>query len=362
MPRLAVVIAAVAMLAGCMKYNADLTVNGDLEVTGTLEIAMQTSALETMGMSKDDFLQQMTSGTDDAPEGVTVEQIDDGEYVGMRVVMDDVPASEFQGTDEGQSFTFTKNDDDDTITFSMPSFTSTLGDLDSSGTDLGADPATLLDEGTIVVTFPGKVLEAPGADIDGNTATWDLTSYTEALTATAEAGGSAGGFPIWIVVVLLAFLVVVALVVWFVLRNRKNGGPDAAAAYAGAYAGAGGGAAGGAGVVPAVPGAPTSPEAAPWAQPQAPAQPVAPTAPSESAAPQAQPSQPWDRPAAPPAPSEPQAQPSQPWDRPAEPTAPTTPAAPDGEPTSGEPDGEPTPTEPDGEPKPPTQPWGPPSS
>ncbi len=90
--------------------------------------------------------------------------------------------------------------------------------------------AEMVSDYEIKVTFPGKVVEASGsAKINGNTVIWDdprEALASEGLYAKAKKGGGLSGLP-WlpIAITLLVLLAAAGLVVFLVLRNKKNAQP-----------------------------------------------------------------------------------------------------------------------------------------
>ena len=87
-------------------------------------------------------------------------------------------------------------------------------------------------------TFPGAIIEASGGEVDGNSVTFtDVNEVTQGVDIRADASS----FP-WVIVVVAVlilgflFLVVLAAVVFFVLRARRN--KSTPAAVPGAYSAA----------------------------------------------------------------------------------------------------------------------------
>jgi hypothetical protein len=103
------------------------------------------------------------------------------------------------------------------------------GDASSS-----AMAKSMFDEASVTFTFPGKVVEANGATVDGNKATFDmLTVKDTAVQAKAEANA---GIPMWIIWILIAVLVIAAaLVLLFVLLRKRSARQEPALAGAAPY-------------------------------------------------------------------------------------------------------------------------------
>lgn len=90
-----------------------------------------------------------------------------------------------------------------------------IGDFEVSG-DASETAETVM----LKITAPGKITEAPGATIDGKTATWNLSEYDESnIRFEAKAGNSLAT-----VVGLIAGILLVAGIVLAVWWNRKGKG------------------------------------------------------------------------------------------------------------------------------------------
>ncbi len=93
---------------------------------------------------------------------------------------------------------------------------------------------SMFDEASVKFTFPGKVVEANGATVDGNTATFDMLALNGTVVqAKAEANA---GIPMWIIWILVAVLVIAgALVLLFVLLRKRSARQEPALAGATPY-------------------------------------------------------------------------------------------------------------------------------
>ncbi|SLN00799.1 EGFR-like transmembrane domain-containing protein [Brevibacterium yomogidense] len=243
-PLAATALAAVllVLLSGCVKLNADFQVDAEENLTGAMEILVDPVALEDMGspdpsQELDDAVQEAQSDPE-VPEGTTVERVDDEEgYIGMRVAFDAVPASEFQSGGGGLGDVGVEGiqveSTDGEITFSMTNpLVAGMDSADPYGSTSGMPSArSMFDEAVVSVTFPGSVVSADGAEVDGSTATWNLREYDgDTLSATGEASS----FP-WVTVLIIAGVVVLLLIIagvivlLVVLRRKKArqaGGPQ----------------------------------------------------------------------------------------------------------------------------------------
>ena len=84
-------LAVMALLSSCVKYNTDISVTADLEISGQVDFLIQESALESMGSTPEDFTSEAFDTTD-MPEGFTSEVLNEDGYVGVRLIMDSVSA------------------------------------------------------------------------------------------------------------------------------------------------------------------------------------------------------------------------------------------------------------------------------
>lgn len=231
------------VLSGCVKFNADFQVGADETLTGSMRILVDPVALEDMGSPDpsgelDDSIDEAQNDPE-MPDGVTVERVEDEDgYIGMGMTFDSVPASEFQSGSTGMEGVgvdgIEVSQADGEITFTMANPLVTGMDSGSSFGGSSGMPSTarsMFDEAIVSVGFPGNVVTAEGASIEGKTATWDLRDYDgDTLTAVGEASS----FP-WGIVFLFGgivlFLVIVAGVVILILVLRKKK-PAPAGAFA----------------------------------------------------------------------------------------------------------------------------------
>ncbi|WP_277207643.1 LppM family (lipo)protein [Isoptericola croceus] len=207
-------------LAGCLKMDMDLTLNEDDTVSGSFTMAFADQLAESMGMDPQTLWDQAGDEVaSDLPDGATQEPYADGEYTGTTMSFTDMPLDELSGagTDE---LSITRDGDEYVVEGTMDMSDDT-GQLDS----MAAGMAGAFDV-RIAVTFPGEVIESNGT-VEGSTVEWRpaMGESTE-IYARGEANGGlgSGGFPWWIVGVVVG-LAVIALVVLLVVRNNRRGRP-----------------------------------------------------------------------------------------------------------------------------------------
>lgn len=255
----ALLLLTLFVLTGCVKLNSDLDVSKDLTLSGTMSVMMKKSAIEDLGQTTDEALEEMTRDMPDMSDrGVTTGEVHDELYVGIQFTLDDVDPTQFTEDELGFISQLSLSEQDGTISLSMPNPVAMpsmdmpapptggySGAAPGIDTGLGVDSIrSMLDESIMTFTFPGKVIEAPGAEVNGSTASWDLQTFEgEELTAEAQASG----FPWWILIVIgtIVLLGIVALVIVLVLMSRKKKrqqqGAGAGYGAAGAQYGAPGG-------------------------------------------------------------------------------------------------------------------------
>lgn len=226
---LGVLIAVMVALTGCVKINMSVKVNNEKSVDYEVVYAIQKSVLGDK--SFDDFMKSNSGGSQemDIPEGATVVDYEDDKYKGKRITAVNIdPAKLAESSSSENPFDLKREGD-----FYVISMGSVTG-ADSSDPQASSMAKSMFDEASVKFTFPGKIVEAKGAVVDGNTATFDMLSIKEtAVQVKAEANA---GIPMWIIWTLVAVLVIAAaLVLLFVLLRRKSARQSPALAGASAY-------------------------------------------------------------------------------------------------------------------------------
>ncbi|MGF6835325.1 hypothetical protein QF015_003520 [Paenarthrobacter sp. TE4293] len=226
-----VLLAVMVALTGCVKLNMSVKVNNEKSVDYEVVYAIQKSVLGDK--SFEEFMESNGSGSGsqemDIPEGATVVDYEDEKYKGKRITAANLdPAKLAESSSSENPFELKKEGD-----FYVLSMGGVTG-MDSSDPQASSMAKSMFDEATVKFTFPGKVVEATGATVDGNTATFDMLSIKEtAVQAKAEANA---GVPMWIIWILVAVLVIAAaLVLLFVLLRKRSAQPAPALAGAVPY-------------------------------------------------------------------------------------------------------------------------------
>lgn len=204
-------------LAGCVRFDTNLTVNTDETVDGTMVVAVSKTVLRANGRGLDAaFDAAMAPSLSNLPPGTRQEPYDQDGYYGKKITYDDVPFTEFDKA-TGTSFRPTFRHADGRITFTL---TFSLPGSPAIGQELVEH---LLRDITIkvVITFPGRVIEQDHGVVSGNTVTWDLRyGDDEPLRAVAEDGAAArwGWFALGGCCLLLV-VAVLGLAIWLIRRR-----------------------------------------------------------------------------------------------------------------------------------------------
>lgn len=279
-----------AGLTGCVKMDMQLDLQSDDTVDGSMVFAVSSALAELSGQDPDTLVEEL-QGEDLVDEGsiTRTEPYDDGEFIGSRIFFEGESLDSFSGAGGTDELSIVRDGDEFVVS----------GRMDLSDTGMGAEEGgeTLagLMEGfsvQIAITFPGAVSQHDGT-LEGNTVTWQpqFGEVTEINARGSAIEGGGAGFPLPLLIgIIAAVLVAVGLILFFVLRSRRNATAPAAAP-AGAY---------GAEFAPA-PEAPGAPAPAPAPESAAPPAPPAPPAPEAAPpAPPAEPTQSGETPPPPP--------------------------------------------------------------
>ncbi|MFJ6538206.1 LppM family (lipo)protein [Paenarthrobacter sp. NPDC091711] len=224
-----VLLALMLALTGCVKLNMSVKVNNEKSVDYEVVYAIQKSVLGDK--SFDEFMESNGTGSQgmDIPDGATVVDYEDEKYKGKRITAANLDPAKLAESSSSES-PFELKRDGDFYVISMGGVTGgESGDASSS-----AMAKSMFDEASVTFTFPGKVVEANGATVDGNKATFDMLSVKDTVVqAKAEANA---GIPMWIIWILVAVLVIAAaLVLLFVLLRKRSAQQQPALAGAAPY-------------------------------------------------------------------------------------------------------------------------------
>lgn len=178
------------LLAGCFRVDMELQINDDETATVKMDTAFSRS-FAGLGEDMPATAQEMCDEMGATPDpDTTVEPYEDDEWIGC-ISTASGPVAELN---EGDGMTVVRNGDVYEVTFEGDP--SAMGDLEGLGdmSDLESMGASF----SFSVTFPGEVISAEGAQINGNTARysgfdWMANGFTATGSAIPGGGGGGGG-------------------------------------------------------------------------------------------------------------------------------------------------------------------------
>jgi hypothetical protein len=205
-------ITAVA-LSGCIRYNVDMTLSQDNTASGTIVMAVQKGVGQQLGVASDQEALTQLFGESPFGPNFTPKDYADGNWVGKSYTFSGVDITNL--ADLAPLFAVTRNGD--------------VFSVDGAGAPLTEDQKKQLPSGaesSVVITFPGPVIESNGT-VAGRTVTWNPFTMTGPIHATARANGADPGssFPTWTLIAGGAALVILlgaAVVVVVLMRRRRN--------------------------------------------------------------------------------------------------------------------------------------------
>lgn len=184
-------------LTGCVRVEVNVDLQEDDTVNGEVITAFSQEMLELAG---EDALDNILSSEQNIDGSVTEryesdDTNDDGNpaYVGTRTIFAKQPLAEFDAAGEGVDIV---RDGDDFVV---------SGEPEDLGTQTGGQELPSDAQVSLSVTFPGEVSDHNG-ELDGTTVTWDLTTHTGAIEARGSASASGGGFPVWLIIAIIALV------------------------------------------------------------------------------------------------------------------------------------------------------------
>jgi hypothetical protein len=222
LPRILAVGVLVLALAGCVRFQADLTLNPENTVDGSIVVAVlvseDTDEAREQSLTAADQIEADLLGSLRDASGVTTSAYEEDDYIGSRIVFDDVALDAFSGQSE-DSLKIVRDGDEYVFT----------GALDFSGESIPSDePVDGEDDNlTVSVTFPGEVSEHNG-ELTGTTVSWS-TAVDQRLEMSARGSATPAGPPILLIVgIALVVVLVIAAVVAVLLFVRSRAKKKAA--------------------------------------------------------------------------------------------------------------------------------------
>jgi len=223
LPRILAVGALVLALAGCVRFQADLTLNTDNTVDGSIVVAVvvaeETEEARTTALTQAGDIESQLLGSLRDAAGVSTSEYEEDGYLGSRITFDDVALDAFSGQ-KPESLKFTRDGDEYLFTGVLDFSAQSIPD------DEGEDDGTNL---TVSVTFPGEVSEHNG-ELAGTTVTWS-TPIDQRLEMSARGASAPAGAPVLLIVLVIVGILVLAAAVVAVLlflRSRRAKAPVAA--------------------------------------------------------------------------------------------------------------------------------------
>lgn len=226
LPRILALGVLVLALAGCVRFQADLTLNPENTVDGNIVVAVlvseDTDEAREQSLTAADQIEADLLGSLRDATGVTTSAYEEDDYIGSRIVFDDVALDAFSGQSD-DSLKIVREGDDYIFT----------GALDFSGESVPSEDTGEGDDDnlTVSVTFPGEVTEHNG-ELSGTTVTWS-TAVDQRLEMSARGSATPAGPPILLIVGIgLAVLLIIAAVIAVLLFVRSRAKKAAVAAPA----------------------------------------------------------------------------------------------------------------------------------
>lgn len=190
---IALSVLAVVALSGCMRFEMNVDLHSDDTATTEVIAALTQEAADLVG--NDVFADVLEpQGTDDVVtqtyESPEVDADGDPLFTGVRGVRENEPLDALNLIVGDLSVV---RDGDEFV-------------VSGGGIDLAAETGAEMPDdadASISFTFPGAVTSHNG-QLDGTTVTWDLTTHTDRLEA--RGGATAGGFPTWLIFVVIALV------------------------------------------------------------------------------------------------------------------------------------------------------------
>lgn len=221
------------VLAGCIRFQADLTISANDTVSGSVVIAVivndDAEDGEAVAAERAQQVELSLVPALSGSVGVTRTAYTDDGYIGSLFELRDAPLSAFADTGNAENFTIVRSGNRVTVS----------GVIDFTEAGDAAAPDESIDEDadtessgdiTIAVTFPGEVLSHDGAQ-SGRTVTW-TTEFDRPISINAESEVDQGPDQtlLWVGIIVTLIVAIAVAVVVVTLRRRKRsqtaGEPD----------------------------------------------------------------------------------------------------------------------------------------
>lgn len=216
-----IAVAAILLLSGCVRFQANLTVTPENTLNGDIVVATAVgnggNAQEEANDRALDIEKKLLPDLSEA-DGVTRSTYVEDGYAGSRFTLNGTPLDAINSDSDSGSLTLTR--DGDTFVFD--------GDINFTP-DGEEDPQEEADESDIEVSisFPGTVTENNGT-LDGTRVFWN-TSYEGALDMHAVANAEPEGPSAWvwgIIVGGVVGIIAVILITYTLMKRHEDGLSD----------------------------------------------------------------------------------------------------------------------------------------
>ncbi|MEO8528312.1 MAG: hypothetical protein ABI435_04475 [Pseudolysinimonas sp.] len=217
-PRILALGLLVLALAGCVRFQANVTLTPQNTVNGEIVVAViladdtaDSRATATAGTAQ---IATALLGTLTNAAGVSTSDYEQDGYLGTRIKLTNVALAAFDSQEPG-ALMFTRDGDEYVFTGALDFTSQTAG----GGADQNSDDSNL----TVSVTFPGAVTDHNG-ELSGTTVTWK-TPIEKRLEMSARGGATSAGPGILLFVIIgIVVLVIAAAVVavLLLLRSRRK--------------------------------------------------------------------------------------------------------------------------------------------
>jgi hypothetical protein len=213
----------VLALAGCVRFQADLSVDDRNLLDGDIVVAVITNDEADSADKAQDAVADIEASL--LPElrganGVTAEPYEQDDYVGTRFTLADTPMEALNGGDADGAITLTRSGNEfefsGTLDFTPDTEPGTGDAVEGDPEDSGI---------SVAISFPGEVTDHNG-QLEGTKVTWTTTlegSVDMHATASAVPSGPSAGAVAAIVIGIVVAVLLIVLLVLFLLRRRQRG-------------------------------------------------------------------------------------------------------------------------------------------
>ncbi len=210
------------VLAGCIRFQADLTISADDTVSGDVIVAVLVNGDaddgEAVAASRAAELEASLVPELSGALGVTRSEYTDDGYIGSRFELRETPLTAFADTGSAEGLTIVRSGDRITLSGSL----NVSGAEEEAAAEPPSDDAEASGDISVVVTFPGEVISHDGEQ-SGRTVTW-TAEFDQPITLSAESevDTSPDLTVLWWVLGIAGLLLAVVVIV-IAARRRGRG-------------------------------------------------------------------------------------------------------------------------------------------